>query len=235
MTCGIHEVGPNYVTLVCVLSACSRAGEVKMGMEIFESMRGRYGIELGIEHYACVVDMLARAGKGEEAYEFIRSMPVRPNVLVWGDFLGLVEFMGNQNWGGLQLKTCLNLIHMTLANTYAFEHVCSFWQSLWETGGGCAEILFELDPHDSGNCVLLSNMFAASGSWEEANLVRKEMKDVRTKKGMGCSWISLKNSVHVFQAKDNSQEMNSEIQKMLTKLKMDMKAAGYIPDTKQAL
>ncbi|KAE9453168.1 hypothetical protein C3L33_14930, partial [Rhododendron williamsianum] len=50
------------------------AGEVKMGMEIFESMRGRYGIELGIEHYACVVDMLARAGKGEEAYEFIRKL-----------------------------------------------------------------------------------------------------------------------------------------------------------------
>ncbi|KAE9453167.1 hypothetical protein C3L33_14931, partial [Rhododendron williamsianum] len=62
----------------CVLLACSRAG-VKMGMEIFESMRGRYGIELGIEHYACVVDMLAQALKVEEAYEFIRRMPIRPN------------------------------------------------------------------------------------------------------------------------------------------------------------
>ncbi|KAG5560124.1 hypothetical protein RHGRI_003422 [Rhododendron griersonianum] len=71
----------------CVLLACSRAG-VKMGMEIFESMRGRYGIELGIEHYACVVDMLAQALKVEEAYEFIRRMPIRPNVSFWGALLG---------------------------------------------------------------------------------------------------------------------------------------------------
>ncbi|KAF7151531.1 hypothetical protein RHSIM_Rhsim02G0025700 [Rhododendron simsii] len=200
MTCGIHEVGPNYVTLVCVLSACSRAGEVKMGMEIFESMRGRYGIEPGIEHYACVVDILARAGKVEEAYEFIRRMHVRPNVSVWGALLGACRVYGKP-----------------------------------ELGRVAAENLFDLDPHDSGNHVLLSNMFAASGRWEEANLVRKEMKDVGIKKGVGCSWISVKNSVHVFQAKDTSHELNSEIQKMLTKLKMDMKSAGYVPDTKQAL
>ncbi|KAE9453166.1 hypothetical protein C3L33_14932, partial [Rhododendron williamsianum] len=198
-----------------------KAGEVKMGIEIFESMRGRYGIELGIEYYACVVDMLSRAGKVEEAYEFIRSMPVRPNVLVWGDFLGLVEFMENQNWGGLQLKTCLNLIHMTLANMYCFRACLQLLAvgrlslvvklllkstihsrssktfgmggTSWglrvygkpELGRVAAENLFELDPHDSGKHVLLSSMFAASGRWEEANLVRKEMKDVRTKKGVG--------------------------------------------------
>lgn len=200
MTCDRLELRPNYVTLVCVLSACSRAGEVKMGMEIFESMREKYEIVPGIEHYACVVDMLARAGKVEEAYEFIRRMPIRPNVSVWGALLGACRVYGKP-----------------------------------ELGRVAAEKLFVLDPHDSGNHVVLSNLFAASGRWEEANLVRKEMQDIGIKKGMGCSWISVKNSVHVFQAKDTSHEMNSEIQKMLTKLKMAMKAAGYVPDTKQAL
>ncbi|KAL0282214.1 UNVERIFIED_CONTAM: Pentatricopeptide repeat-containing protein, partial [Sesamum radiatum] len=82
-----------------------------------------------------------------------------------------------------------------------------------ELGKIAAENLFELDPQDSGNHVLLSNMFAAAGQWDEANLVRKEMKDVGIKKGAGCSWISA----------------------MLAKLRKDMKAAGYIPDTKLAL
>ncbi|PON80054.1 Pentatricopeptide repeat [Parasponia andersonii] len=49
---------PNYVTLVCVLSACSRAGAVQKGMDIFKSMRARFGLEPRPEHYACIVDLL---------------------------------------------------------------------------------------------------------------------------------------------------------------------------------
>ena len=55
------EMVPSYVTLVSVLSACSRAGEVDRGMRIFESMNERYGIEAGAEHYACIVDLLGRS------------------------------------------------------------------------------------------------------------------------------------------------------------------------------
>lgn len=125
MTC---EVVPNYVTLVCVLSVCSRAGAVKAGMAIFESMRGRYGIEPGIEHYACIVDMLGRAGMVDRAYEFIKRMPVRATVSVWGALLGACRVYGKPELGKI-----------------------------------AAENLFELDPQDSGNHVLLSNMFAAAG------------------------------------------------------------------------
>lgn len=123
-----HEVAPNYVTLVCVLSVCSRSGAMKEGMAIFESMRERYGIEPGIEHYACVVDMLGRAGMVDRAYEFVKKMPIRPGVSVWGALLGACRVYGKPELGKI-----------------------------------AAENLFELDPKDSGNHVLLSNMFAAAG------------------------------------------------------------------------
>lgn len=61
------------------------------------------------------------------------------------------------------------------------------------------------------------------------------MKNVGIKKGAACSWVSAKNRVHVFQAKDTSHERNSEIQAMLVKLRTEMKAAGYMPDTNYAL
>lgn len=61
------------------------------------------------------------------------------------------------------------------------------------------------------------------------------MKDVGIKKGAGFSWITVKNAVHVFQAKDIFHERNSEIQIMLSKLRRKMKEAGYIPDTDYAL
>ena len=47
--------------------------------------------------------------------------------------------------------------------------------------------------------------------------MRKELKDVGIKKGAGCSWVTVKKKVHIFQAKDTSQEKNSEIQAMLVK------------------
>lgn len=61
------------------------------------------------------------------------------------------------------------------------------------------------------------------------------MKDVGIKKGAGCSWIAVKNKIHVFQAKDTSHERNSEIQAMLDEMRRKMEAAGYVPDTKFAL
>ncbi|KAF5757010.1 putative DYW domain-containing protein [Helianthus annuus] len=61
------------------------------------------------------------------------------------------------------------------------------------------------------------------------------MKEVGISKGAGCSWISVKNSVHTFQAKDTCHERNTEIQTMLRKLKMEMKSAGYVADTSLAL
>ncbi|XP_051131014.1 pentatricopeptide repeat-containing protein At4g14850 [Andrographis paniculata] len=191
---------PNYVTFVCVLAACSRGGTVNSGMDIFESMMGKYKITPGAEHYACVVDMLGRAGQVERAYEFIRRMPLHPTISMWGALLGACKMHGKAELGRI-----------------------------------AAEKLFELDPQDSGNHVILSNMFAATGQWNEASLVRKEMKDVGIKKGAGFSWISLKNSIHVFQAKDTSHSRNSEIQAMLDKLRKEMEGAGYVPDTRLAL
>lgn len=128
MTSSNCEVLPNYVTLVSILSACSKAGAVEKGMEIFESMRARYGIEPGVEHYACVVDMLGRAGLVERAYEFIKEMPIRPTTSVWGALLG----------------------------------ACKMYRKS-ELGEIAADNLFKLDPKDSGNHVVLSNMFAAAG------------------------------------------------------------------------
>ncbi|XP_039155978.1 pentatricopeptide repeat-containing protein At4g14850-like [Eucalyptus grandis] len=104
-----------------------------------------------------------------------------------------------------------------------------------ELGRIAAENLFQLDPKDSGNFVVLSNSLAAAGRWEEATNVRKEIKDIGLKKGTGCSWIAVKNEVHIFQAKDTFHERNSEIHATLLELKRDMEEAGYIADPTYAL
>lgn len=50
-------------------------------------MHSIYGVKPTIEHYGCMVDLLGRSGFLEEALEFAESMPIKPNVVVWGILL----------------------------------------------------------------------------------------------------------------------------------------------------
>ncbi|CAA6653639.1 unnamed protein product [Spirodela intermedia] len=83
----MEGVSPNFVTFLCLLSACSHAGLVEEGKKIFHFMAAEHRIQPGPEHYACMVDLLGRAGRLPEAVEFIDKMPVEPTDAVWGALL----------------------------------------------------------------------------------------------------------------------------------------------------
>lgn len=81
-------VSPTGATFLCVLYACSHAGLVEEGQKIFHSMVHDHKTEPLSEHYACMVDLLGRAGKLENALEFIYGMPLEPGPAEWGALLG---------------------------------------------------------------------------------------------------------------------------------------------------
>ncbi|CAL1414980.1 unnamed protein product [Linum trigynum] len=76
------------ITFLSILYACSHSGLVKEGEEIFKSMTRDHGFEPISEHYACVVDILGRAGKLKEALEFIEGIPGDPGTPIWSTLLG---------------------------------------------------------------------------------------------------------------------------------------------------
>ncbi|KAK8488812.1 hypothetical protein V6N13_000944 [Hibiscus sabdariffa] len=85
----IHQgVSPSPITFVSVLGACSHAGLVEEGKRLFDSMRKVYGIIPSVEHYACMVDLLGRANRLEEAARIIYEMRIEPGAKVWGSLLG---------------------------------------------------------------------------------------------------------------------------------------------------
>lgn len=94
-----------------------------------------------------------------------------------------------------------------------------------------ATCLLELEPDCTGTHVLLANIYAASGRWDDAANVRKLMKDKGLKKQLGQSWIEVKNEVHTFVVEDRLHPQTSEIYAMLEHLGEQMKVAGYVPDT----
>ncbi|XP_047972773.1 putative pentatricopeptide repeat-containing protein At3g05240 [Salvia hispanica] len=64
---------PDRITYISVLSACSHAGSVEQGRMVLGSMI-HDGVMPGTEHYSCMVDLLGRAGRLEEAYEIVKTM-----------------------------------------------------------------------------------------------------------------------------------------------------------------
>ncbi|XP_047980770.1 pentatricopeptide repeat-containing protein At1g33350-like isoform X1 [Salvia hispanica] len=84
---GREELKPDAITFVGLLNACTHGGLVEEGCGYFAMMVGDFGIEPRIEHYGCLVDLLGRAGRFQEALEVVSGMRVPPDEVVWGSLL----------------------------------------------------------------------------------------------------------------------------------------------------
>lgn len=104
-----HFFRPDHIVFVSVLSACSHAGLIEEGWQCFNSMTREFGIVPRAEHYACMVDLLGRAGKLKEAREFIEQMPIKPDSSVWGSLLGACRIHPNVELAGLAARSLFEL------------------------------------------------------------------------------------------------------------------------------
>ncbi|KAL6207235.1 hypothetical protein ACLB2K_024479 [Fragaria x ananassa] len=118
-------IRPNYVTFIAVLSACSHGGLSNEAWEYFSSMTRDYGIQPRGQHYAALVDLLGRAGRLEEAYEFVLNSPCKEHSVMWGAFLWACRIHGNRDLLNLAAKQYFKLEpenagkYVVLSNAYA--------------------------------------------------------------------------------------------------------------------
>ncbi|XP_057525667.1 putative pentatricopeptide repeat-containing protein At3g49142 [Amaranthus tricolor] len=90
---------PDSVAFVAVMSACSHSGMLEEGKHYYKLMTDKYKITPRLEHYCCMVDLLGRIGRVDEAFSFMKEMPIEPNERVWGAFLGACRVHSNMNLG----------------------------------------------------------------------------------------------------------------------------------------
>ncbi|KAL1332795.1 hypothetical protein HN51_061572 [Arachis hypogaea] len=185
---------PDTVTFVNLLSACSHMGLVDRGWAYFKMMSDKFSIDPTVEHYACMVDILSRAGKLNEAKEFIETATIDHGFCLWRILLGACRNYRNYDIG-----------------VYAGEK------------------LMELGSPESSAYVLLSSIYIALGKKDDVERVRRMMSDRGVTKEPGCSWIELKNLVHVFVVGDDMHPKIHEIRSQLRLLTKLMKDEGYQP------
>ncbi|OWM78482.1 pentatricopeptide repeat-containing protein At1g11290, chloroplastic [Punica granatum] len=154
-------VRPNGITFLCVLSACSHSGLVEEGVRFFDSMKMDYNIEPSMDHYGSMVDLLGRAGRLNEAWDFIHKMPIEPGITVYGAMLGACKIHKNVELGEKAADRLFELnpeeggYHVLLANIYA---TASMWdkvakvRKVMEKGGlqktpGCSLVELRNEVH----------------------------------------------------------------------------------------
>jgi len=81
-------IRPDKVTFIAVLCSCNHAGLIDEGIDYFYSMEKVYDLVPQVEHYGCLVDLLGRVGRLKEAIKVVQTMPMEPNVVIWGALLG---------------------------------------------------------------------------------------------------------------------------------------------------
>jgi pentatricopeptide repeat protein len=122
---------PDYVTFVNILSACSHMGSVERGWVYFKMMFDKFGLVPRVEHYACMVDILSRAGKLNEAKEFIESATVDHGMCLWRILLSACRNYRNYELGAYAGE---KLMELGSQESSAYILLSSIYTSLgkWE-------------------------------------------------------------------------------------------------------
>ncbi|KAG1365712.1 pentatricopeptide repeat-containing protein [Cocos nucifera] len=138
-----ENIVPDAISFLGVLSSCRHAGLVELGCHCFDLML-EHGIKPELDHYSCIIDLLGRAGRLEEALDFIKRMPISPNAVIWGSLLSSCRVHGNV-WIGIHAAESQILLepgcaatYVQLANLYAsvgyWNHVAKVRKLMKERG-----------------------------------------------------------------------------------------------------
>ncbi|CAL4976673.1 unnamed protein product [Urochloa decumbens] len=121
---GVH---PDHVVFMGLINACSHAGLVDEGWNLFKSMLFDYKIQPNMEIYGCVTNLLARAGRLREAFNLVDTMPLTPDESVWGALLGACKMHRNIELGRQAARKIIEInpdaakTYILLANIYAAD------------------------------------------------------------------------------------------------------------------
>ncbi|KAI3967786.1 hypothetical protein MKX01_039178, partial [Papaver californicum] len=82
--------------------------------------------------------------------------------------------------------------------------------------------------YNTGVYILLSQLYADSGQWEDFSRVRLVMKDLGLKPTTAQSWVEVERKIYIFTVRDNTNLYSEKMDKLLETLKETMHREDFV-------
>ena len=102
-------INPDEITFVSILTACSHAGWIDDGREYFILMKRYFDVIYTQDHYVCMIDLLGRAGRLEEAQYMINELSIEKADVAWLCLLGACKIHDDYERGFYAAQRLFNL------------------------------------------------------------------------------------------------------------------------------
>lgn len=180
---------PNHLIFLAVLSSCSHNGMVQHGLEIFSSMVRDFGVEPNHEHLACVVDLLCRAKRVEEAFKFYKDKFTKPSIDVLGIILDACRANGETE---VEVVVCRDMIelkpvdaghYVRLAHSFAtmkrWEDVSESWKQMKSLGLKKLPGWSKIEMNGRTTTFFMNHTSHSDETASVLKLLSKEMKQIK--------------------------------------------------------
>nr|KYP64918.1 Pentatricopeptide repeat-containing protein At3g12770 family [Cajanus cajan]KYP64947.1 Pentatricopeptide repeat-containing protein At3g12770 family [Cajanus cajan] len=178
-----------------MLGVYGRNGHSKEVIDLYNEMLVE-GIRPDGIAFLTVISACGRTGQVQEGVKYFESMAnefkLDPGPEHYSCLVDLLCRAG-------ELKKAWELLNKTLKKGMGKGSV-SMWGALLsacvdrgdiELGKLAAERALELDPQNVGICIMLSNLYARFGMWEEIGHLRVLINASGLRKDVGCSWVQV--------------------------------------------
>ena len=217
-----------------MIGGLGQHGRGQDALELFRRMKAD-GLVPDAYSFVALLSACSHAGlvdEGRQIFCAMKDYGVEPTVV---HYTCMVDILGR---AGLLEETKRFISGMPVeanAGTWgALLGACRTYGNV-ELGELAAKEIMKLEPGDASLYVVLSNIYAAAGQWDQVSFIRHMMQERGVRKEPGVSWIEISNKVHRFVVGDRSHPEAKEIYDVLNNLSEKLKAEGYIPDTRLVL
>lgn len=225
----------NVISWTSIITGFAKHGLAKRALDTFDQML-ESGIRPNEVTYIAVLSACSHVGMIDEGLKHFNSMNKEHGLSPRMEhYACIVDLLGRSGF----LDKAVDVI-----KSMPFKADALIWRTLLgacqvrgniELGRYAARMIIDQDPNDPAAYILLSNLHASMGQWQEVMEIRKNMKEKKLVKEGGYSWIETANQVHKFFVGDTSHPQAHAIYEELDQLIVKIKELGYVPNTEFVL
>ncbi|MBA0593872.1 hypothetical protein Gorai_010800 [Gossypium raimondii] len=225
----------NVVSWNAMISGFAKHARALEAMISFEKMQ-QMGLYPNEVTYISVLSACSHMGLVDEAKSYFDLMitkhNISPNVI---HYSCMVDTLGRAGMISEAYDLIQRMPFVATASMWGSLLACCRFHGNLEMAEIAAKHLFEMEPDNAGNYILLSNIYAANKKWEEVVRARKFLKENVVKNEKGKSWIAVKDKVHKFMVGELNHPRIAEIYSKLDSLVEEVKILGYKFETEHEL